>query len=337
MNTVKKNHTPEYVKILEKYLYYLEKQNDPQKVFRLKQAIESLMVIDEPIDSPNQLKHLKGIGSTTLGILEEYEKTGLVQFIEKEKLNPLHTLCEVYGIGASKARSLISKNIKNISDLRKNKTELNNSQIIGLKYYDDIKLKIPRNEINKYRDIFSTIFQELNDGNSSFEIVGSYRRGKEVSGDIDFIITNKENKSTIFDHFLNQLKEKGYILEFLSKGKVKSLTVARLPNGVARRLDFLYCPPEEFSYAILYFTGSKYFNTAMRQRALNLGFSLNEHRLINKETKEYVKLPMPTEKHIFAFLGMKYKEPHERIDRGSVELIDHTNNVTFKIKKKKNS
>ena len=47
----------------------------------------------------------------------------------------------------------------------------------------------------------------------------------------------------------------------------------------------------------------------MRQRALDLGFSLNEHRLINKETKEVVCLDMKTEKHIFNFLGMKYKQP----------------------------
>merc|ERR1711965_475846 len=120
------------------------------------------------------------------------------------------------------------------------------------------------------------------------------------------------------------LKNENYIIEFLSRGSVKSLTIAKLPGKIERRLDFLYSPPKEFSYAILYFTGSKYFNTAMRQRSLDLGFSLNEHRLINKETKEVVCLDMKTEKHIFHFLGMKFKEPHERINANSVELLDTT-------------
>ena len=71
----------------------------------------------------------------------------------------------------------------------------------------------------------------------------------------------------------------------------------------------------------------------MRQRSLDLGFSLNEHRLINKETKEVICLDMKTEKHIFHFLGMKFKEPHERINANSVELLDTTDKQeTFKIK-----
>ena len=44
----------------------------------------------------------------------------------------------------------------------------------------------------------------------------------------------------------------------------------------ARRLDFLYSPPDEYLFAILYFTGSKEFNTAMSY-ALNNELTLNEH------------------------------------------------------------
>ena len=67
-----------------------------------------------------------------------------------------------------------------------------------------------------------------------------------------------------------------------------------------------------------------------------MGFSLNEHRLINKETKEVVCLDMKTEKHIFHFLGMKFKEPNERINANSVELLDSTETQEiFKIKKRK--
>ena len=74
----------------------------------------------------------------------------------------------------------------------------------------------------------------------------------------------------------------------------------------------------------------------MRQRAIDLGFSLNEHRLINKETKEVVCLDMKTEKHIFHFLGMKFKEPNERINANSIELLDSTETQEIFIIKKKN-
>ena len=65
----------------------------------------------------------------------------------------------------------------------------------------------------------------------------------------------------------------------------KCLVIARLPeHDTARRVDFMYTPKEEFPFAILYFTGSKTFNTIMRGNALKKGFSLNEHGL-------YVKKP----------------------------------------------
>ncbi len=324
------------IHILEKYVFYLENHTDIHKLFRIKKALESLMVFKENIYNVEDVKQIKGVGNTTYLILKEYCDTGKVSYIENEKKNPLYTLCEVYGIGAKKAKELISKNITSISDLYKNQDLLNNVQKTGLQYYDEIKEKIPRSEIDLYKKIFTKIFDEINDGFSDFEIVGSYRRGAEQSGDIDFIITNKKNDFKIFDKFLDILKKKNYIIEFLSRGSVKSLTIAKLPGKIARRLDFLYSPPNEFSYAILYFTGSKYFNTAMRQRALDLGFSLNEHRLINKETKEVVCLDMKTEKHIFNFLGMKFKEPYERINANSIELLDNTDKQeTFKIKKRK--
>ena len=50
-------------------------------------------------------------------------------------------------------------------------------------------------------------------------------------------------------------------------------------SGVARRVDFLYTSIEEFPFAILYFTGSKIFNTVMRQVAVEKGYTMNEHGL----------------------------------------------------------
>ena len=71
----------------------------------------------------------------------------------------------------------------------------------------------------------------------------------------------------------------------------------------------------------------------MRQRAIDLGFSLNEHRLINKETKEVVCLTCS--KTYISLSGMKFKEPNERINANSVELLDSTETQEiFKIKKK---
>jgi NAD-dependent DNA ligase/predicted nucleotidyltransferase len=152
--------------------------------------------------------------------------------------------------------------------------------------------------------------------------VGSYRRGALTSGDIDIIITNKDNNVEAYTKFFEELVKEKIIIEVLTKGKTKSLTIAQLPDHIPRRVDFLYTSPKEYAFALLYFTGSKIFNTVQRQRALELGYTLNEHGLnYMKDGKKGgpVNHDFPDEKSIFSFLGMKYKEPQERKDGRAVQ------------------
>ena len=90
------------------------------------------------------------------------------------------------------------------------------------------------------------------------------------------------------------------------------MTIAKLPHetSIARRIDFLYAPPDEYAFAILYFTGSKYFNVVMRQHAIDMGYSLNEHglrRIVNKQKVEELSHKFPNEESIFEFLNLVYK------------------------------
>ena len=93
-------------------------------------------------------------------------------------------------------------------------------------------------------------------------------------------------------------------------------------KNLARRLDFLYSPPQEYAFAILYFTGSMEFNTAMRQYALQQGLTLNEHGFHKMENKikgdKITSTPFNSEKDIFDYLNLEFKEPNERIDGNSV-------------------
>ena len=129
----------------------------------------------------------------------------------------------------------------------------------------------------------------------------------------------------MFNLFLDKLIANKIIIEVLTRGKTKSLTIGQMPNSIPRRIDFLYTDPKEYAFATLYFTGSKAFNTVMRQRALDLGYTLNEHGLSKMEggkKGEAVDVHFPTEQSIFEFLGMKYKEPKMREGYKSVELLD---------------
>ena len=287
-----------------------------------KKAEETILLQSNDIYNYTDLKGLPNIGDTILSKLKEIQETGTLKLIEREKENPIHIFTTVYGIGPKKAQSLIDNKITTIELLKENKNLLNDSQKIGLQYYDDINKRIPREIIDQYKIILTTIINNLDDKAISFQIVGSYRRGLNSSGDIDIIITNKQNNPCTFDLILNILKEKQIILEYLSKGKSKSLTIAKIDNDIPRRVDFLYSPYNEYAFSTLYFTGSKAFNTVMRHRSLKLGYSLNEHgitKMNGKNKGEQINVvEFPDEKSIFDFLEMEYKAPEDRIDGRSV-------------------
>jgi len=172
--------------------------------------------------------------------------------------------------------------------------------------------RIPRSEIEEYRAVFEAAFPT----GGKMEIVGSYRRGAESSGDIDVIITSKNPK--IFTAFVDNLIKDKIILNVLSRGPTKCLVVTKIPTSkYARRVDFLYTTPEEFPFAILYFTGSKIFNTVMRHVALENGYTMNEHGIYKMEAKkkgDKVPKVFRDEKDIFDFLNLEYKAPNERTD-----------------------
>ena len=303
-------------------------------------AKESIILYKKPITEVSQLKGQKGIGDTITRKLNEYVETGTLQVLEKAKNDPMLIFTQVYGIGPKKAEQLVKKhNITTITQLRTFQDELlNDVQKKGLKYYEDILKRIPRKEIDKYNKELQKIFDSVKNNNSRLEIMGSHRRGAKKSGDIDIIISDPDNEELVFDNFIDTLIQKKILIEVLSRGKVKSLGISKLRRKPARRIDFMFTPRKELAFALLYFTGSKAFNTVMRQRALNLGYSMNEHgfhKMVDGKKTTKLDRYFPTEKSVFDFLGMVYKKPTERIDGNAVELIADQPKPKKKIKKKK--
>ena len=324
--SVRLNET--FIDLMEQLSSIMLKQGEPFRARAYQKAQETIMAYPGDILSPDDLKGKPNIGSTIMEKLNEYYSTGTLKVLEREKNNPINILSEVYGIGPKKAKELVDKGITSIDQLQNKQDEvLNETQKVGLQYYDDILQRIPRSEIEEYKSIFKKVFDKIikDIPESKFEIVGSYRRGAESSGDIDVIITSS-NPAT-FKKFIDDLISEGIIKEVLSRGQTKCLVITKLPHvSTSRRVDFLYTSPEEFPFAILYFTGSKIFNTVMRHEALEKGLTMNEHGLYlltnntsNPNNKKGIKGEkvdhiFTNEKDIFDYLGLEYKEPHERTD-----------------------
>jgi len=314
-----------FIEFLERLSTLMTKKGDFIRSRAYTKAQDTIRNISTDITSVDQLDGKPNIGPTIKEKFVEYLSTGTLQLFEREKGKPEYVLSEIYGVGPKKAKELVGKGISTIAQLRERQDELlNNVQKAGLKYYEDILERIPRSEIDEYNKVFKAAFDKAFVAESRYEIVGSYRRGAHTSGDIDVIITSPDPK--MFSRFVSELKEMNILLEILSSGNTKCLVIARLPNHkTARRVDFMYTSPEEYPFAVLYFTGSKTFNTVMRGHALKLGVSLNEHGLYKKEVgkakEEKIASVFKDEKDVFDYLKMEYNTPEDRVDARSLVLL----------------
>jgi NAD-dependent DNA ligase/predicted GIY-YIG superfamily endonuclease len=354
----------EFIKVLNELSIIMKNKGEIFRSLAYTKAINELKKYMSsenatPINSAHELKslNLPNIGKTILEKYEEFLKTGTLEAIEKEKANPINIFANIYGIGHVKANELVnSKKILTLDELKERQNELqenklpllNKKQQIGLKYYNDLLKRIQRTEINEFKSLFKSKFREtiIENGeleeNHKFEIAGSYRRKAENSGDIDLICTSYNNNKTVYVKFIEKLVSKNILIEILSNGETKTLTIGKLlkEGSIPRRIDFLYAPQEDYAFTLLYFTGSKDFNTAIRQHALNLNLTLSEHgfyKVIHttKAKQEKIQnLLFKTEKDIFDFLCMEYKEPQERIDEHSVILTLHIEEIKKHIEEK---
>lgn len=248
---------------------------------------------------------------------------------ENTDVGAYDALLKVYGVGPVKAKALISAGITSIDGLREavaiQPGLLTDAQKVGLEYYEDILERIPRAEMELHEQV---VIDAIDPVLMDATVVGSYRRGAENSGDIDVLISMPSSirPALIAQHFaeyVERLVEVGYIEAVLAQGATKCLAVCRLPPvdgepSIARRLDLLMIPRDQYAYALLYFTGSDRFNVAMRGWALEKGYTMNEHKMT--VVKEGVIEPpyMAREQDIFYFLGLKWVEPTCRVDGDQV-------------------
>lgn len=313
-----------FIELMDTLGFIMRKRKDIMRARAYANAKETIASYPGDITDPAQLKGMKGIGTTIYQKLVDFNATGTLRIMEEHKdligkKQAMDVFANIYGIGEKKAEELVDAGILTIEELEHKQADvLNAKQRLGLKYYKDILQRIPRSEIQEYETVFKEAFPAVAD--SKFEIVGSYRRGLATSGDIDVIITSSD--PDVFRVFVDELVKRGIIVEILSRGNAKCLVIAKLPKAeYVRRVDFLYTSPEEYPFSVLYFTGSKEFNTTMRERALSMNYTLNEHGMSvmeNRKKGDRVAQVFPDEKSIFDFLGMEYKQPMERISGDAV-------------------
>jgi DNA polymerase beta len=297
---------------------------EPFKVKAYEKVIEAIELLDKDIEKLEDIKTIKGVGKKIEDKLIEFLNTGNITEADNAQNDPRYILGNklksIYGVGPAKINDLMAK-IKDFDELKEHPELLNDKQRIGLKYYDDMNVRIPITEGRKHFKIVEKILKSMGKGKGNddeedieFEFVGSYRRKNKDMGDIDILIKNK--KGLVLKDIIKQLEGSGYIIEKLALGNNKFMGLCKLsPELPARRIDILIADPSHYYFALLYFTGSYSFNIHMRKIALKRGLSLSEYGFKDVSNSKIIIDTtdiIHSEEDIFKYLEMAYVEPSKR-------------------------
>ncbi|CAG5130199.1 unnamed protein product [Candidula unifasciata] len=315
---------------LEEMVKNYESTNDKWRAFGYQNAIRVLSRHPKEISSWEEAKSLPRVGKRLADKIWEIAQSGelrkLKEFETNEAVSTLKLFTNVWGAGPHAAQMWYQQGFRTISDL-KEKASLTHQQQVGVRLYEDLLDRMPREEAGEIERVVKEAAESLQDGIIA-QACGSYRRGKPTCGDVDVLITHPDGKSHrgIFHRLLAKLKESGFLTDDLvcvseTDNQKKYMGVCKLPgeNRKHRRLDIIVVPYEEYGCALVYFTGSAHFNRSLRHLCKKQNMSLNEHALktgvVRKGSEKICKgtiIPTPTEESIFQVLKIPFRPPEER-------------------------
>lgn len=213
----------------------------------------------------------------------------------------LESLQKVIGIGPVTAIELISAGYTSIDSLKgllndDPKGLLNDTQKIGVKYYDKILERIPR-------DLVTSSFEEIKRYiPSDSELTGSYRRKKSTSGDLDILV--RSNKMLAKD-----ISVPNEIVLSAGPQKKSFLWSPSNANGSYVQVDIFVTDHDSYVAYLNYSTGPFEHNIKLRSIAAKKGMRLNQYGLFGTDGK---KILLNTEADLYKALGLPYVEPWNR-------------------------
>jgi DNA polymerase beta len=309
-----------------------EKSKQEFRLKTFKNVLATIKKLPFKITNVSQLDGHRGIGDGTKKRIDEIIRTGRLSEIPSSiiaasnKTDIVTMLSGIVGVGEAIAKELVqTHNVTSVDDLierhKKGEIEVNDKIALGLKYYHSLQRRIPREEIDDFNDKLQQIVAKL-DPKFKVIICGSYRRQAPTSGDIDVLVTHADIKTDddMTDNngltlIVNKLKKKKLLVDDLTDDvDTKYMGFLQYKSYPVRRIDIRFVPTVSYAAALLYFTGSKEFNTQMRSHAKKLGYKLNEYGLfkLSKSKKGDILIETNDEKDIFDVLKMPFVEPHMR-------------------------
>jgi DNA polymerase (family 10) len=275
---------------------------------------------------PTELVKLPGIGKDLAARIREIADTGdcafhrdLVAQFPPTILDLLH----LQGVGPKTVAALyLSLGIRTLDDLeqaarsgrlRELKGMGARKEALILKALDERKQYSGRHLLADASRTVDALVAWLRGGAQApadFVPVGSVRRRVETCGDLDVLAIGADRS------VMDRLAAWPEVERTLGQGETKTSVLLR--GGV--QTDLRLVPAESRGAALQYFTGSKAHNIVLRDRAIRLGYKLNEYGLFR--LSDGVAVAGANEAGIYETLGLQYVEPELRENRGEIEAAE---------------
>ena len=292
-------------------MYYGLKKTELRRKQSYAAGARSLADWTGPIVSGAQLKQdVKDIGESMATDIDAFITTGQIPRLEQlrqefnDRARYITYFSSIYGIGPVTANKFFEEGYRSLYDVYTH-AKLTTAQQLGLYWRGHIGRRIPREEMDLYKTMLDQIFSSHH---LTYDMVGSYRRGRIDSGDIDLIVL--KNPNTTMTAVVDLLKP--WLPAILAQGEVytRAMWQPEPMKYFARRIDIRIFDIEIYPFMLMHSTGSDRFNIYMRNRAKEFGWKLNEKGLYDAAGNRISGLH--SEADIFAKLQVPYLSPEQR-------------------------
>ncbi len=303
------------------------KGENPFKVRAYQNAARTLEGSTEDLaalDRAGKLQTLSGIGKGISGNLHELLTTGQIAYYEelrKSFPSGLLELLEIPGLGPKRVKVLYDElDLKSVGELeyacKENRLlaldgfgeKLQEKILEGVRYLrkvgDQHLVDFARHEAARVRASLEKVSSV-----TALSEAGSLRRSKETIRDLDFVAAARKPEP-MMKAFCAMLG----VAKVLMQGVTKSSIL--LDSGI--QVDLRVVEPDQYPYALLYLTGSKEHNVALRARAQRQGYKLNEYGLFKGNRLVRCR----SEEEIYEALGLAYIPPELREDQGELAAAE---------------
>lgn len=316
------------IRALERIALLMELQGEnPFKVSAFRKAAQTLELDSRSLSEMEDPIKLKGIGAATGGVITDLLNDGessLLKELEEKVPQGLVEMLQIPGMGGKKIAKLHAElGIETLEGLRE-ACEKNEVQALAgfgkkteekiLKELDQLASRPDRYPIWKLEPIVAHIESLLHNHEavSRASVAGSFRRTKETSKDLDFVIATTDVPAV-----KELLKETLDIEEMIADGDTKMSVALAKPERVD--VDFRFVKDEEFVSTLHHFTGSKDHNIRMRQLAKERDWKISEYGV---EKEDGSVTTYESEAAFFADFDLPFIPPSVRESGQELDKLD---------------